>query len=244
MIPNTTAIDRLIAYGKNLGLDDGPLGIKSSVGVRFKRVDDKETPDRPDYIAFANTDDLDLDEEIVVPGGARLDYIKKNLKIFANHSYENDDVVGAIRSISAYPSTANHKAWQVRFKLTTLEAGETVRKIIEETGTIGLSVGFFAREYGPPTPEEIKAYSVGTKRPRSIVREWDWFELSATALPCNKACQTTGIATDAKHAAEIERLVTKGAITRSGAARLGLPIGPERKFFRVVTPEGVILRRN
>lgn len=243
MIPNQNAIDRLLAYGKGLGLTEGPLGIKSTVGARFKRVDDPETPSRPDYIAIANTDDLDLDDEIVMPSGANTSYIKANGKLFANHNYENADVVGSIRSMSAYPSTANHKAWQVRIKLTTLEAGETVRKIIEETGTIGLSVGFFAREYGPPTPEEKKAYSVGAKTPRSIVRQWDWFELSATALPCNKACQTMGIATDEKHAAEIERLVTKGLISRNGAAKLGLPVGAERKFFRVSTPHGVVLRQ-
>lgn len=240
MIAGKTQLDRLGQYARHLGIGDGPIGIKSTVGPRIRSYADTEEPERPDFVAFANTDDIDLSDEVVDPRGADTTYIMANRKVFANHNYENDDVVGHLRWVKAYPDVKAHRAWQVRFKLTTNRAGETVRKMIEETGGIGLSVGFYARSYGPPTDEEVKAYSVGSKRPKSIVRAWDWFELSATCLPCNVACQTKGMVLDGNGLIGMERLVTKGLIARDMAARLGLPIGAERKSFRIGYPDGTV----
>jgi hypothetical protein len=236
MIHEPNAIDRLLAYGKGMGLE-GPVGIRSAVGARFHKAADDQG--RPEYVALANTDDVDLEDEVVDPRGADLSYISKNMKLFADHRYNAEDVVGSLRYINRYPNATDAKsqtAWQVRFKIARTEAGKTVQTIIEDTGGIGLSVGFLARDYGPPSSDEAKRYSKGGKQPRSIVRAWDWFELSATALPANKACQTQGVVYDEKHLGAIERLVTKGRISRAGAARVGLPIALERKTWRIVLP--------
>jgi hypothetical protein len=244
MIHDLNAIDRLNQHGKDLGLE-GPIGVRSMVGGSFTKA---ENPGgRPEYIAIANTDDIDLEDEVVVPSGADLSYIKKNMKLFADHRYNSEDVVGSLRYINRFPEPSNAKsqtAWQVRFKIARTDAGRTVETIIEDTQGIGLSVGFVAKEYGPPTADEAKRYTRDGKTPRSVVRKWDWFELSATPLPANKACQTMGVVYDEKHLAAIERLVTKGRITRSGAARFGLPITVDRKTWRIVLPDGGVIHRS
>jgi hypothetical protein len=240
MIANNETLTRIAGRAKELGLPDGPIGIRSTLGGQFMRVEDANQPEAPDYIAFANTDDVDLEDEVVDPRGADLSYIRRNAKLFADHQYGTESVVGHIRAFSAFPSPQDHRAWQVKFKLISTEAGRTVRTIIEETGSIGLSVGFIAREFGPPTAEEAKAYTKAARRPRSIIRKWDWFELSATALPANKACQTMGVVYDEKRLGEVESLVTKGLISRKGAAMLGFPVEHRRKFVPVATPRRVV----
>lgn len=229
MLTDTKRYERLHAYAKGLGIDGDSVAVqftRKSV-TRVKAGDNGEV----DYIAIANTDDIDLDEEVVVPAGADKTYIEANKMMFADHNYGTMDVVGKIRAITRYPDGLPQTAWRVRFRLADTEVGKATRAIIDKFGDIGLSVGFFARDYGPPTPEEKKAYTKGGKTPNAVIRKWDWFELSTTPLPSNRACRVIGGEGSAKYASDIEGMVTKGLISRVGAARLGLPIGEERKVF-------------
>jgi hypothetical protein len=229
MILDNAAIDRLAAYAKSIGAEGSALGIKSTVQP-MQRVKDGATG--VDYYGIANSTDIDLEDEVVVPDGANRAYIQANGKMFADHKYGQSDVVGKIRAYIPVMSGGSQSAWKVRFHLASTDAGMTAAKIIDELGGIGLSVGFFAKDYGPPSPDEKAAYSKGGKGPSSVVRAWDWFELSTTCLPANKACQAPKVTYDEKHAAQVEELVTKGTISRVGAHALGLPITPERTVFR------------
>ena len=245
MNADTKTIDRITAYAKSIGFE-GEVCVKSIVQPMIRR---KEGIDGYDYEGIANTDDVDLEGEVVRPDGADKDYLDANRSMFADHKYGTMDVVGKIRVFKRIREGGRHRAWQVKFKLATTEMGLTTAKIIDELGGIGLSVGFIAREYGPPTAEEKTLYTKGGKSPHNIIRSWEWFELSTTALPANKACQTAAVTYDEKYAADVERLVTKGTITRAGASKLGLPITAERKVFavnprRVILPDGsVVVRR-
>lgn len=216
-------------------LDQSTMGVVSSFGkgAEIRVKSDERTRD---LVVIANTDDIDLDNEVVVPSGANTAYFERNKQIFADHMYDLGNVVGTLRNLYRYPSETNHKAWKVVMHLHDNALGKAAQTIVEETGQIGVSIGFIAKEYGPPDDEERKAYrSKDGASPRSIVREWDWFELSVTALPCNVACQsmtmTQGKSLDMLH--EVERLVTKGRIDRESAYLLGMPIEPKRKFHAV-----------
>lgn len=188
-----------------------------------------------DLVVIATTDDIDEDNEVLVPQGADVSYIAKNAKVFADHNYGVDDVVGAIRSWGAYPNSKNQRGWMARVRLTTNAAGEAVRKIVEETGHIGASIGFEALDYGPPSDEEKKLYGRDGKPPSSIVRKYRLIELSLTALPCNVSCQTMSVVMgDESKSAPLARMVKSGSLSRRDASRFGLVTEHKPKLVVIV----------
>lgn len=223
-------LEKLRAFAAKAGVEPGAIGIRGVIPEFVKVTDPHDGAD--DYYATANTADIDLDDEVVDPKGADLAYINRNRQLFADHDYALTSVVGVIRGFKAFPNTGAQTAWRVRIKLNTTPLGQTARTIIREHGHIGLSIGFMARDYGPPTDAEAKAFGKGGKTPRSIVRAWDWFELSVTALPCNVSCQTGETAVDEKRVVDLVELVRKGVLDRECAAALGIPVEPKRRVFR------------
>lgn len=219
--------------------DESTMGVVSSFGKGAEVVTKDNTRD---ILVTANTGDIDLEKEVVIPSGADTSYFHRNGMIFADHKYDLEQVAGKMRRLDKYPSDTDHKSWRVRATVANNPIGNTVMTIVRETGQIGVSIGFVAKDFGPPDEAEKKAYSKDGQSPRSVVREWDWFELSFTALPCNVACQsmavTQGKSADMMDA--VDRLVTKGLIDRNSAHLLGMPITPERKFHAVSDPRPTV----
>ena len=187
-----------------------------------------------DIIVVANTDDIDLENEVVVPSGASMDYFASNGKVFVDHDYSFGSAVGAVRKngIVAFPSLSDQRGWKVRVGMLSLKGNpvpDDILTIAKEVG-IGVSIGFEATDYGPPTDEEEKRYTGKGGPPKSVVRSWKWIELSFTAMPCNVACQSQAVVVDDSRAASLEGLVTKGLIQRQSARAMGLP---ERKMHAV-----------
>lgn len=204
--------------------DIDPIGVRGSFGK--DAVVDTENGNR-DLILVATTDDIDLDDEVVVPGGADTSYFFQNRSIFVDHQYDVTRCVGKLRKAIAYPSASNHRAWKVRVSVANTEIGDDVLEIAR-VGGIGSSIGFKPIDMGPPTEAESVKYAKGDAVPGSIVRTWKWLELSITAMPCNVACQGGGVALDDSKAGLLDELVTKGAIRRATAAAFGLPDAPKR----------------
>jgi hypothetical protein len=142
-----------------------------------------------DIIVRANTAAIDCENEVVVPEGASLGYLEKNRKVFFEHRYNYpEDCIGAIRR--GYPKLVDGE-WMVRIGVSRCEAGDRLLRDAADFG-IGVSIGFDALDYGPPTDDEIKRYGGGVPF-RSIVRKWEWIELSVTAMPCNVECQSIAV---------------------------------------------------
>lgn len=218
---------------KHNRLDDGALiGVRGSFG---KDVEVDTSKGNRDIIVVANTDDIDLDDEVVVPSGADTSYFFKNGKIFVDHWYDTDRCVASLRKAMAYPSPGDHRAWRVRMRVMETELGEDVLTIARESG-IGSSIGFEPVSYGPPTEEESKRYDRGNGPPRSVARKWKWLELSLTCMPCNVACQGGVARVDETRSAVLDELVTKGRIKRASAVAFGLPTTPKRRPM-IVVPE-------
>ena len=206
------------------GKDDAIVGVVASFATDVKIERDRNIE------VIANTDDIDLQDEVVVPSGADTDYIVRNGKVFADHMYGMTDVVGSIRYIAKYPTPKDHRAWKARIQMLALAGNslpDDILTIAREVG-IGVSIGFEAVDYGPPTEDESKAYTGKTGPPRSVVRRWKWLELSFTAFPANVACQSVVGVMDETRAAALDQLVTKGAVRRASAVALGLP---DRKIY-------------
>lgn len=222
---------------------DGPIGVWGSV---CKRLEIDRSNGNRDLILYANTDDIDLEDEVVIPDGAAADsYFFRNRKVFLDHSYEYASLVGALRSHALIDRPDGGKAWRVRIHVRTSPLGDDILTAADEVG-IGTSIGFRALDFGPPTDDERKRYTKGTRGPHGIVRRWEWLEQSLTAMPCNVACQSlTATAIDATRAAALDRLVTGGLIRRESAYLLGMPDRKpaERKMRRVLLPCGLVRAR-
>lgn len=213
--------------------DETPIGVLG-ISARDAKIEDER-----DLVVIANTDDVDSEDEVVVPGGADISYFRKNGQIFVDHCYATTSVVGKLRALSPRPNPENVRAWRVRMHMLRLSSQipDDILTIAAEGG-IGVSIGFVPIDFGPPTKEEADRY--GT-RAKSVVRSWKWLELSVTAFPCNVACQTIGSAgaegIDVEKSRRLSALATKHRITETTAAILGVGDPTRRPARRVIRCE-------
>lgn len=199
------------------GIEDAKIGI-----LAFKSIDmevDTDSGNR-DIYGVATTDDVDESEEVMLPEGADTTYIDAIKKLFVDHQYGCETDIGMIRWVK---KLANGRGWKYRARiyegLTNPLADDTLKKITQ-SGHYGVSIGFDALDYGPPTALEQKKYPMA----RSIVRKWRWIELSVTPTPCNSYSYAVaaGMLTGAKRLELIESLVTKGMMKKDSAEAIGL----------------------
>lgn len=226
------------------------LGVISSFG-KGAVIDAKD--DTLDIVAPMTTSDIDLDDEVLDPNGADLSYFRANGKIFADHNYDMMSYVGVLRKI--YPIDAGGKliGWKMRFRPDDSPLGRACVRIVEHSGTIGTSVGFKVKDYGPPTDDELARYSTNGKTIRSVARAYEVFEVSTTCLPCNVICQGTSdssqktpsftVSKNLELISVVEGLVTRGVIDRVTASLLGMPIQPKRKMFSVDDANSILSKR-
>lgn len=194
-----------------------------------------------DVSLIANTDDIDMQREVVVPGGAVLlesgplkgqpVYFAENKSIFLDHRYYFEHLVGKARKCIPQRS-GGRAAWRVEVAILSLRGSpicDDILTVASEWG-LGASIGFEALEGGAPTPDEIKAYRPnGPFTLEWVTRKWLWLELSITAMPCNVACNTAAERTE-KTIVYLDDAVCKGRIRRAAAVALGLPTTPKRKL--------------
>lgn len=217
-------LDRLRAHTK--AAPDAPLGIVASFGKNVTIEGDGRT-----LQMVATTNEIDCVDEVVVPGGADRSYFEKNGMVFVDHWYDVNSVAGALRSVTPFSNLSTGlSGYTVRVRVLPNEIGNTVLTIANEAG-IGCSIGFIAQNYGPPTAEERKRYG---DRVKSVVRAWEWRELSFTAMPCNVSCRTMTTTEDDSRKSLIESLIVKGKISREGAYKLGFREAKKKSVIRVM----------
>ena len=106
-------------------------------------------------------------------------------------------------------------------------------------GLIGSSIGFQRIAGGKPTADEVKRYTRGGREPNMVAREWEWIELSITAMPANVDAQARGFE-DAK-AAMLDELVSKGRVDRALGVALGLPESRKRVVYPTTEPKRLVV---
>lgn len=198
LMDGTSIVERIKAQAESRGhVCKGPVGVVSTFSKEM-RVDE---PNR-DVVAMATTDDLDLEEEVVVPGGADIDYFKRNRKVFVDHQYDSMSAIGILRNLKRHEN-----GWLARVHVPESPENPIVSHVLAlaRAEGIGMSIGFEAMDFGRPTAEEQKRYP-GAK---SIVRTWRWIELSFTAMPANVACQSRAMTQDNSKAAVARTFLTK-----------------------------------
>lgn len=151
------------------------------------KLDHKDASEDNGRVFIANTADVDLDNEVVVPAGADTTYFFKNRTIFLDHDYTKP--VARLR----YASLKGGK-WVVNMTFGRTPLALEAKANVDDGVVNGSSIGFIPTDYGRPTAEEVKAYGPH----ESIVRTWEWLELSLTGLPCNVGAGL--VVGEAKHA--------------------------------------------
>ena len=158
--------------------EDQPVGIRGC-----RKVAEINESNR-NVRVIATTDDVDLADEVVLPGGADpASYFYTNKSVFLDHHYRSDWLVGKMRNVSPIMAGGVHKGWAIDIQVVSTPFALDVWTIIREVG-IGTSIGFIPQDNGDPTPEEKAKYPVAT----GIIRRWYWLEQSLTAFPCNVRC--------------------------------------------------------
>lgn len=167
----------------------------------------------------ANTTDIDLENEVVDPDGAELDYILANRKVFVDHEYTFDRVVGKVRQIRR---SVDDRGRVVAWKVEMGTHGALGAEIVEAAQAIGIgaSIGFQALEFGPPTRDEIERFSKDGRVPEIVVRRWRWLELSLTHFPCNVSCQDLTVAPGVDLGERAREAVEDGRIAPETARKL------------------------
>lgn len=169
------------AVAANAGAPDDRYGYKSVLAEMTVERDEREGASGDVFVvkAIANTASVDLDEEVVLPEGADTSYFFSARTIYLHHN--TTEPVGSLESANRV-KTAAGLAWRIRFSVTGKTAlGRDTRALIREGIIRGVSIGFIAKRYGRPTPDEVRSYGPH----RNIVRDWLWLETSVTPMPCN-----------------------------------------------------------
>lgn len=196
-------IERMRAYMDSVGIAaKGPLGVVTRIKEKTRLEDDRE------LVGMATTDDMDLEEEVVLPGGADLTYVSANKSLFMDHRYDGMNKIGVIRNSTRAKSPTGADGWLSRVHLHNSK-NPLVEHVLacaaDPDGAPGFSIGFEALDYGRLTADEQARYP----RAKSIVRRWRWIELSCTFMPCNVACQTRAMTTDTSRVAKARAILTK-----------------------------------
>lgn len=142
-----------------------------------------------DIEGIATTNDMDSSREVVVPEGADLTYFVQNKSIFVDHYYDVGHYVGNLRTNSlklVHDAAGVPYGWRVRVAMNKNSNPELVQTCMGiATEGIGMSIGFRAIDWGSPTSDEAKRWP-GVQ---TVIRKWQWLELSLTPFPCNVVCR-------------------------------------------------------
>lgn len=159
---------------------------------------------------IATTDDVDCDDEVVMPEGLDWGTFNRYKTVYLDHYYGTENACATRRWVKR---TGN--GWLLRARM--LKTCEETPKLLElaREQALGMSIGFVPTDRGTPSPEERKRYP----KANSIVRKAMVFEVSLTSMPCNLACQTTAVYVDDSKAAKLADMATKGLIPVEWARR-------------------------
>jgi HK97 family phage prohead protease len=213
MLTRLEIIDRLKASPNFPDTDDGEVRAKATI-LKSPSID-RATRLVKGLVSVAVPD---MDSEVVLPMGLDRSYFPDKVKaVYYGHNY-HEPPVGACRSMSVKD---NGRSLYASTYILPGARGDDLMTAIEAGAINGFSVGFVATEFGPPSPEETKAYGVC----ETVIRKGRLIEYSITPMP---ACPDA-----------LVEMVSKGAIHRSSAVAFGMPDTPQRKVFPVRGPARV-----
>ena len=223
--PDTNPIKaRMRKHLASKGIEAGELGARTSFNrvIEYKQVSNGTSPVF-EIGAMATTDDVDQDQEVVLPEGCDWSVFERIGKhMYADHWYGIENRVGLARSWALRPNGPGRKGWfmtsVIRRDPDYPMRGAIIEAALESV--VGLSIGFEKVDGSAPTPEESKRYpGVGY-----VIRKAKIFEVSFTFMPCNINCVSASVAsvTD-KHAERVAEWAVKSGRLRGFEELFSVP---------------------
>jgi len=227
-LENRINMIRQRAYARGVLTDPrNPICIKGGVWTHGKMAGVKQEPNKPlEIMAIANTSAVDLEREVVVPNGLDVaSYLMANKNLFVDHQYDILSAVATCRSM-----TLNPNGWMCQGVFNLGMESQYVKACIAlaRAGTLAMSIGFEALDWGNPTDAE-KAIYPGCE---GIVRKARVLEVSYTAMPMNVTCRQ--VATNLDTAAAAAEKARKSLIEAKIPARVVEDFGVRPKRVMVV----------
>jgi hypothetical protein len=178
------SIRRRALERKTLSNPDNPIGVLAGRWGFSTKAGVEQQPGKPlEVVCYANTGAVDLEREVVVPSGCDMTtYLGTNRNLFVDHQYDVCSAVAVCRSMSLTPG-----GWLCRGVFHDDMTNPYVKACVAlaKAGTLAMSIGFEALDWGQPNATEKAAYS-GIE---SIVRSCRVLEVSYTAMPMNVTCR-------------------------------------------------------
>jgi phage head maturation protease len=227
-LENRINLIRQRAYARGVLTDPrNPICIKGGVWTQGKRAGVKQATGQPlEIMAIANTSAVDLVQEVVVPSGLDVaSYLMANRNLFVDHQYDILSAVATCRSMTLDPA-----GWMCHgvFNLGMESPYVKACVALARAGTLAMSIGFEALDWGNPTDAE-KAIYPGCE---GIVRKARILEVSYTAMPMNVTCRQ--VATNLDAAAETAEKARKALIDAKIPQRVVEDFGVRPKRVIVV----------
>jgi len=228
------AVRRAAIQRKTLSKHDAPIGIIAGRWAYDRKCGVKQAGAGPiEVVAFANTAAVDLESEVVVPTGLDVaSYLTKNRNLFADHNYDVCSAVAVMRSMTLVPA-----GWLCRGVFHDDMANPYVRACVAlaKSGTLGMSIGFEALDWGAPTADERAAYPGA----ESIVRKARVLEVSYTAFPMNVTCRMVGsnLEAAAENAEKARKSLTEARVPPEVMGHFGI-----RRRTLVVRASPIVVR--
>jgi len=187
----------------------------------------------------ATTSDIDSDQEVVVPSGCDPASRFFSLKsCFVDHKYDHDHFFGKMRkAMPKRGASGEQSGWTVQFEVYPLKSAYADDILtIAERGQLTVSIGLQGLDYGKTTTAEKTKYMQGGAVPTTIVRKWNWLELSSTMMPANLKCRQIGYGEELKIDADtmkrldiFDNMICKGEIKRETADAMGFSVLTQKR---------------
>ena len=147
----------------------------------------------------ATTQDLDLDQEIVMAAGADWSYWQTmaTRSLYLDHMPVHDYHVGSIRTFNPFLKGGATVGWRMAASIFSGMKNHRSEEvwIKSKQQPLAFSIGFVPRKMRAPTMEEMKAYPTL----ENVIEKWTAVEVSITGTPANHKA-TSMIVTDTKSA--------------------------------------------
>jgi len=225
------------AHTKN----NSPICCTSTICKDLKFDIDNNTG-KSDIVAIVTSSEIDGEGEVVVSEGLDPTYFRQNKSVFSDHDHTMKGRVGFLRALKLVQLGDGTKAWRARIGMHSLPLSRDIITIAQESGSIGLSIGFIPLDYGHPTPKEVTLYGRGSKRFHTIVRTAKWIETSLTPFPANVTSRGVLVMDQSQQDEAkglIDNLLSRGMIGHEVSDFLGYD-SDELVRFAVITPGGLI----
>lgn len=192
---------------------------------RFIPCEEIETKAKPDdeqlkhtAIITASTNDVDRDQEVILPNGLDRKFFRKNPVILWAHDSSQPPL-----GYSLWEKVEDQRSLKARIKFADRPADwppiewfpDTIFALAEQKVIRGVSIGFLPLDARPPQTKEIEA-NPSWAAARRIITKAALMEISICPVGCNQAALIEG--------------VSKGLIDPEAAKAYGFDYEPEPVF--------------